>query len=59
MTKLIVIAEILNKEWKNGIWLVVKIYHLVLNMGMGITKTPSVGKQKRKIMRHYKHEIVI
>jgi hypothetical protein len=40
MTKLIVIAEILNKEWKNGIWLVVEIYHLVLHMGMGITKHP-------------------
>ena len=45
------IEDILNMEWENGSWLVVEIYHLVLHMGMG-NKTPSVGKEKQKIMRH-------
>jgi hypothetical protein len=46
-----VIEDILNMEWENGSWLVVEIYHLVLHMGMG-NKTPSVGKEKQKIMSH-------
>ncbi len=34
----------------NGIWLVIEIYHLVLRMGMGITKHPLQEKKNKKIL---------